>query len=35
MYFDYTTVEGFFMQDDPATDPASFDYVGTFEGDDL
>ncbi|KAF4984709.1 hypothetical protein FZEAL_150 [Fusarium zealandicum] len=23
----YTAVEGFFMQDDPATDPATFDYV--------
>jgi len=25
--FDYETVTGFFRQDDPATDPATFDYV--------
>jgi hypothetical protein len=24
----YTTVTGFFLQDDPATDPGTFDYVG-------
>lgn len=23
----YTTISGFFLQDDPATDPATFDYV--------
>ncbi len=23
----YTTIPGFFQQDDPATDPKSFDYV--------
>ena len=26
-YIKYTTVTGFFQQDDPATDPNGFDYV--------
>jgi hypothetical protein len=26
-YFNYTTLTGFFAQDDPATNPSTFDYV--------
>jgi hypothetical protein len=26
-YLNYTTLTGFFLQDDPATDPNTFDYV--------
>lgn len=26
-YIEYSTVTGYFLQDDPATDPESFDYV--------
>jgi hypothetical protein len=26
-YFNYTTLTGFFLQDDPATNPSTFDYV--------
>ena len=26
-FINYTTVTGFFAQDDPATDPGTFDYV--------
>lgn len=26
-HFEYSTVTGYFLQDDPATDPADFDYV--------
>ncbi|KAK2759908.1 hypothetical protein FQN54_002642 [Arachnomyces sp. PD_36] len=28
-YIEYSTVPGYFLQDDPATDPESFDYVAT------
>ena len=28
-YIEYTTVTGFFQQDDPATEPNGFDYVST------
>jgi len=27
-YIKYSTVTGYFQQDDPATDPNTFDYVG-------
>jgi hypothetical protein len=30
-YIKYSTVISFFQQDDPATDPSSFDYVGNFK----
>jgi hypothetical protein len=26
-YIKYTTITGFFLQDDPKTDPSTFDYV--------
>lgn len=26
-YIEYTTVEGYFAQDEPSTDPDTFDYV--------
>jgi hypothetical protein len=26
-YINYTTITGFFLQDDPATNPSTFDYV--------
>lgn len=26
-FINYTTVQGYFIQDDPSTDPSSFDYV--------
>jgi len=26
-YLNYSTVTGYFLQDDPATDPSTFDYV--------
>lgn len=26
-YINYTTITGFFLQDDPTTDPSTFDYV--------
>jgi hypothetical protein len=26
-YINYTTLTGFFLQDDPATNPSTFDYV--------
>ena len=28
-FINYTSVPGFFQQDDPATDPSTFDYVRT------
>ena len=28
-FVNYTSVTGFFQQDDPATDPSTFDYVRT------
>jgi hypothetical protein len=29
-YINFSSVTGFFQQDDPATDPSSFDYVNVF-----
>jgi hypothetical protein len=26
-YYDFVTVDGYFLQDDPTTNPATFDYV--------
>lgn len=29
-YINYTTVTGFFLQDDSSTNPSSFDYVSSY-----
>ena len=30
VFLNYTTVKGYFLQDDPATNPTGFDYVSLF-----
>jgi hypothetical protein len=32
-YLNYTTLTGYFMQDDPATNPSTFDYVNDMSSD--